>query len=77
MREHLVGQALQDDGSRGHPGHLAQHLLGVGAVDGHLSEGLVHLLRRPELGQLGVQHHGVHRLGDLDEPDLPAQLDQR
>ena len=75
--EHLVGEVLQHDGMPRQTGHLADHLGRRCAVNGQLGEHLVQLLRRAQLGELGVDDLGVHRLGDVDEGRLAGPGDQR
>ena len=77
VREHLVREVLQHDGAAGHPGRLPHDLGRLGALDRQLGEGLVHLGGRAQLGELGVDDPGVHRLGDRDEPGLAVQRDER
>jgi len=57
--------------------HLTQHLGRLGPLDGQLGEGLVHLGGGPQLGDLGVDHAGVHGFGDRDEAGLPVQGHER
>ncbi len=75
--QHLVGQVLQDDRRARHPGHLADHLRWLGALHHQLVEHLVDGLGDAQLLQLGVDHQGVHGLGDGDEAQLAAERDQR
>ncbi len=75
--EHLVGEVLQDDRGSRYPGHLADHLGRFGALHDQLVEHLVDRLGGAQLLQLGIDHQGVHGLGDGDEAQFAAERDQR
>jgi hypothetical protein len=75
--EHLAGQVFQDDRRAGQRGRLRDDLGRLGSLDGQLGEPLVDLLGRAQLGELGVDDHGVDGLGDPHELGRAVQLDQR
>ena len=75
--EHAVRQVRQDHRPAREQGRLPEDLPGAGARHRQVGEHLVQPGRGAQLVQLVVDDPGVHRLGDLDERDLPAEHDQR
>jgi hypothetical protein len=74
--EHLVREVLENDGPPRHPCDLTHDLGRGSALDGQLGEGRVHLVGRPQLGELGVDDARVHLLGHGCEGHLSGELDE-
>ena len=75
--DELVPRVLEHDGAADRVGQLGQDLRHAAPVQDQLGEAAVDLLAPAQQLELAVQHGGVHGLGDLDEPHLAAERDQR
>src|SRR6266498_3938343 len=72
-----MGQVLEDYRAPGQPGGLPDNLGRAGAGHRQAGEHLVQPGRGAQFLALAVDDPRVHRLGDLDEQDLPGERDQR